>query len=111
LECHEDPKVIGLGEGILHQKNGKRFFRPTYDAVSSKMDLSHPLDAYVDPDGNPLQTGFENGVRPFNKAEIDRIVGVAPCLGCHTSYADRIYNDFQASKKRFETDEGLPCFK
>ncbi len=111
LECHEEPKVIGLGDGILHQKNGKRVFRPTSDASSSGMDLSHPLDAYVNLDGEPLQTGFGNGVRPFNRAEIDRIFEVAPCLGCHSGYDDRVYGDFQKSKKRFETDAGLPCLK
>jgi len=111
IDCHEDPKVIGLGEGILHQKEGRRNFRPTYDAAGSGLGLSHPLDAYVNLDGEPLQTGFKNGVRPFTREEIDRILGVAPCLGCHTGYDDPIYLNFQESKKRFEREAGLPCLK
>jgi len=112
LECHEDPKVVGLGEGILHQKEGRRIFRPTYDAVGSGLGLSHPLDAYVSLDGEPFQTGFKNGVRPFTGDEIDRILGVAPCLGCHPTYDDPIYRNFQESKGRFQEEAaGLPCLK
>ena len=111
LECHEDPKVIGLGEGILHQKDGRRIFRPTCDGPSSGTGLSHALDAYVNLDGEPLQTGFRNNVRPFRRGEIDRILGVAPCIGCHESYDDPIYRNFQESKKRFETETGLPCLR
>jgi hypothetical protein len=111
LECHEDPKVVGLGEGILHQKEGSRIFRPTYDAIGSGLGLSHPLDGYVDLDGEFLQTGFKNSVRPFKRDEIDRILGVAPCLGCHPAYNDPIYRDFQESKRRFQGEAGLPCTK
>jgi len=111
LECHEDPKVIGLGEGILHQKDGHPVFRPTYDAMTQGMGFSHPLDGYVNLDGQSLQTGFKNGVRPFGRAEINRILGVSPCLGCHPSYDDPIYHDFQESKKRFLTEAELPCTK
>ncbi|MBW2204930.1 MAG: hypothetical protein JRF52_12835, partial [Deltaproteobacteria bacterium] len=48
---------------------------------------------------------------PFNKEEIDRILSVSPCLGCHDSYEDRIYADFKESDKRFEIEGGLPCLK
>ena len=119
LECHQDPKVIGLGEGILHQKGGKRVFRPTYDSSSSPprtgsstgIDVSFPLDSFVNLKGEPLQSGPGKGVRPFNKEEIDRILSVSPCLGCHDSYEDRIYADFKESDKRFEIEGGLPCLK
>jgi hypothetical protein len=111
LECHEDPKVMGLGEGILYQKGGRRIFRPTYDAIGSGLGLSHPLDAYVGLDGEPLQTGFIDSVRPFKSDEIDRILGVAPCLGCHPGYDDAIYCDFQVSKERFQGEAGLPCLR
>lgn len=109
LECHEDPKVVGLGEGILHQKAGKWIFRPTYDPIGSGLGLSHPLDAYVGLDGEPLQTGYKGSVRPFNRDEMDRILGVTPCLGCHTGYDDPIYRDFHASMRRFQEEAGLPC--
>ena len=53
LECHQDPKVIGLGEGILHQKGGKRVFRPTYDSSSS-----------------PPRTGPSTGTVSFKKPSV-----------------------------------------
>jgi len=119
LECHQDPKVIGLGEGILHQKGGKQVFRPTYDSSSSPprtgsstgMDVSFPLDGFVNLSGEPLQSGSGKGVRPFNKEEIDRILSVDPCLGCHNRYDDKIYADFKESKRRFEMEGGVPCLK
>ena len=100
LECHQDPKVIGLGEGILHQKGGKQVFRPTYDSSSSGMDVSFPLDGFVNLSGEPLQSGSGKGVRPFNKEEINRILSVDPCLGCHNRYDDKIYANFKESNKR-----------
>jgi len=109
LECHQDPKVVGLGEGILHQKAGKWIFRPTWDPIASGLGLSHPLDGYVGLDGQPFQTGYQERVRPFNRDEMERILGVGPCLGCHATYDDPIYRDFQASRRKFEDGAGLPC--
>jgi len=110
-ECHEDPKVLGLGEGILHRKEGQRTFRPTYDAAAAGLGVSYPLDAYVTLDGHLLQAAAGNGVRPFDRDEIDRILGVAPCLGCHAGYDDPIYRDFQESLRRFREEAELPCLK
>jgi hypothetical protein len=109
LDCHGDPKVMGLGEGILQQKAGTLVFRPTHDARASGLGLSHALDAYVSVKGDPLQTGHKGSVRPFTRDEIDRILGVGPCLGCHTGYDDPIYRDFQTSRRRFQEEAGLPC--
>ena len=109
IDCHADPKTIGLGEGILYQHKGKRLFRPTHRASDHGSDLSFPLDGFVNLAGKPLQAGAKNGVRPFDLEEIDRILSVEPCLGCHSTYEDRIYRDFPKSMKRFKTDEGLPC--
>ena len=111
IDCHTDPKTIGLGEGILYRNGGKRIFRPTHQPTESDhgLGLSFPLDGFVTLAGNPLQTGSKNGVRPFNVKEIDRILSVDACVGCHSTYEDRIYQDFPKSLKRFETERGLPC--
>jgi len=111
LDCHEDPKVLGLGEGILHWKGRKRIFRPTYDALAAGLAVSHPLDAYVTLDGESLQADPATGVRPFNREEMDRVLGVAPCLACHMGYDDPIFRAFQESKRRFQEEAGLPCLK
>jgi len=109
LDCHRDPKTMGLGEGILYRNGGKRVFRPTHNASDHGPGLSFPLDGFVTLGGRPLQAGVKNGVRPFNITEIDRILSVDPCLGCHDTYEDRIYQDFPESMNRFETEAGLPC--
>jgi hypothetical protein len=110
IDCHTDPKTVGLGEGILQQTGGRRFFRPTHSASDIGPGLPFPLDGFVNLKGDALQTGTANGVRPFNQGEIDRILSVGPCLGCHNTYEDRIYRDFSKSLERFETDGRLPCF-
>ncbi len=111
IDCHADPKTIGLGEGILHRNGGKQVFRPTHQPTASDhgSELTFPLDGFVSLAGNPLQAGSKNGVRPFDGKEIDRILSVDPCVGCHSTYEDRIYQDFPKSLKRFETEQGLPC--
>ena len=111
IDCHADPKTIGLGEGILYRNGGKQVFRPTHQPTGSDRgsELTFPLDGFVTLAGNPLQTGSKNGVRPFDGKEIARILSVDPCVGCHSTYEDRIYQDFPKSLKRFEADQGLPC--
>ncbi len=111
LDCHANPKTIGLGEGILNRKGGRTIFRPTFDSAASGLDIPFPLDAYATLGGDPLQTDSQEGVRPFNKEEIGRTLGVGPCLGCHDTYDDPIYGDFSGSVERFKSDPRLPCRK
>jgi hypothetical protein len=111
LECHGDPKALGIGEGILHPMGETWVFRPTYDSESSSLGVSFPLDGFVSINGAPLQSLSLEGTRPFNKKEIDRIFSVNACLGCHGRYDDKIYKDFHESKRRFETEPRLPCLK
>ena len=109
LDCHADPKTLGLGEGILYQRGDERIFRPTYDAAANELGLPFALDQLVDIYGKPLQKGSSNGVRPFDCTELERILRVKPCLGCHKSYEDRIYENFEKSLHRFKTHKTLPC--
>jgi hypothetical protein len=108
-ECHGDPKVLGLGEGLLHQRNGTWVFRPTYDAAATGLGIPFPLDGYVDVSGKRLQTASRKATRPFNGKEIQRILAVTPCLGCHNRYDDPIYRDFPKALSRFNRDPALPC--
>jgi hypothetical protein len=109
LDCHGDPKTLGLGEGILHYHDGTWTFRATYDAVSSGLGVNFPLDGLVGPGGEAFQKNGSDGTRPFDGGELRRILSVNPCIGCHNRYEDKIYQDFPESKKRFETENGLPC--
>lgn len=41
--------------------------------------------------------------------DLDRILKVGLCIGCHMEYGDKIYQDFQKSLKRFFEEDSLPC--
>jgi len=109
LECHSDPKTLGFGEGLIRHEEGKRLFRPTYDGAASGLGISFPLDAVVSPGGRPLLVASREGTRPFNKEELDSILSVNACLGCHARYDDPLYQDFKGGRARFDGDDGLPC--
>lgn len=111
VECHGDAKVLGLGQGILVEQNGQAVFRPTYDIQSSGIDLPFALDAFTDVTGERLQQGARGMVRPLNMNEIQSIIYVGQCIGCHHEYSDPIYTDFQRSTHRFETDGRVPCLR
>jgi hypothetical protein len=111
LECHGDPKALGLGEGRLFEQKGEVTFRATYDAPSSGIGLPFALDAFVNILGQPLQRGAWGMVRPFNREEMEKILYVGQCAGCHALYKDPIYTDFPQSKQRFETEAGIPCLR
>jgi hypothetical protein len=109
LECHGDPKALGLGEGILHRQNSKWAFRPTYDGSASGLGIDFPLDGYVDLAGQRLQEPSRNGARPLGAEELEKILWVGVCLGCHDRYEDPIYEAFSDAKRRFVSDAHIPC--
>ena len=97
IECHTDPKSIGLGDGRLrYSLNGLSIIR------------TYRLDAFVDINGDQLQGCSSEGDRPFNREEIHRILRVGICLGCHKGYEEGIYQDFDKSLERFLKKEA-PC--
>ncbi len=107
-ECHGDPKAIGLGDGMILTDNGVLKIRSTYDSRSSGMDMDFPPDAIVNIKGEVLQSPSTKTGRPFNRDEIRRILRVNLCTGCHDTYNDPIYSDFEKSMNRF-LNENLPC--
>jgi hypothetical protein len=89
VECHLDPKSLGLGEGRLRvDSTGTVHLEPIYDSSASGLKISFPIDAAVDTDGTMLQGTSHRLSRPFNKKEIGKILGIAPCLPCHDRYDD-----------------------
>lgn len=111
IECHGDPKTLGLGEGAFLRRGGKWLLRPTYDSISSGLGISFALDGFTSLNRAAPDTGTVVAPRAFNQAEIERILSVNACLGCHDRCEDKIYRDFPGSRRRFETDTGLPCRK
>jgi hypothetical protein len=109
IECHGDPKSMGLGEGRLSYDKGKPSFRATYDSSASGLGVGFPLDAFTDLEGRTLHKTSREASRAFSKTELANILRVNACLGCHDRYGDRIYADFRSSFRTFLLRNDLPC--
>jgi len=93
IDCHFDPKALGLGEGRLTLKADNKTLRidPIYDSLASGLKIDFPLEAVVNPAGKPLQSTSHELARPFNAEEIRKITEIAPCLACHDRYNDPVW--------------------
>jgi hypothetical protein len=93
IDCHLDPKAMGLGEGRLSADPTTHELQvnPIYDSALSGLKISFPLEAVVDARGNVLQGTSHRLSRGFNAKEIARIVGIAECLACHDRYDDPVW--------------------
>lgn len=88
IDCHLDPKSIGLGEGTLNQS--KSSIDSIYQS-SNQMQISYPLDQFVTIKGEQLQGTSHDRARGFNQDEITKILAIGPCLPCHDKYDDPIW--------------------
>ncbi|MGC8604687.1 MAG: hypothetical protein ACP5VS_13520, partial [Desulfomonilaceae bacterium] len=93
IDCHLDSKSIGLGEGnISCDAQGKAIsVSPIYNSFESGLQIKFPLDAIIGADGNEIQGSSHKLSRGFNRDEIRRILGIAPCLPCHDRYDDPVW--------------------
>ncbi len=93
VDCHSDPKALGLGDGILtwNSKTKSMELLSIYDSKSSGLRIRFPVDAIVDSSGSVQQSTSHKLSRGFNKEEIRRIVSIAPCLPCHDRYDDPVW--------------------
>ncbi|MBI5571821.1 MAG: hypothetical protein HY914_17900 [Desulfomonile tiedjei] len=93
IDCHLDPKALGLGDGRLTREAGsnKLHVEPIYDSASSGLNIPYPIDAVVDTEGTILQGTSHKLSRGFNREELAKIVGIAPCLPCHDRYTDPVW--------------------
>ncbi len=96
VDCHSSPKTVGLGEGKIYEKDGKLEFSGVEQGVMTASGRTVPFDAWVTIDGEQLQHGSRHNVRPFNKAELDKILRVGLCVDCHDSYSDPIWKTYKA---------------
>lgn len=96
VECHTSPKVLGLGEGTVQEKNGVWTFRPLDQGVDTHAGETVGLDAFVTIEGKPLQHGSRADLRPFNREELHKILRVGLCLECHTEYSDPVWKKYDA---------------
>lgn len=94
-DCHASPKTIGLGEGTVQKKDGQWHFFPVERGIRDDKGNQLPaFDNFVTIDGEPLQHGSRANLRPFNAAEIRRILRVGLCLDCHTGMDDPAYRNY-----------------
>ncbi|MFV0439349.1 MAG: hypothetical protein ACK5PS_18365 [Desulfopila sp.] len=96
-DCHAAPKTVGLGEGTVFLQDGELAFRPTGRGVQTAEGETVPLDAWVDLSGTPLQHGSRADLRPFNSDELERILRVGRCVGCHDSYQDTLWQTYSSA--------------
>ncbi|MDZ7761477.1 MAG: hypothetical protein U5L00_14640 [Desulfovermiculus sp.] len=109
IDCHLDPKTIGLGQGHLYTGQGHITIQPLYDSQKSKFGLQVPPEAFVSLDGSQLQTTSRPDRRPFTREELQTVFRPGPCLTCHHGYADPVYVDFENSLRRIKTGKAPDC--
>ncbi len=109
-DCHFNPATLGLGRGNLDIKDGNITFTPIYNSTKSGMPFSYPIDAFVSVEGKQFQSTSRKEARSFNRKELNKIVKAYRCIICHNSYDDKIYVDFNKSKKLFYSGK-TPCLK
>lgn len=110
LDCHAAPKALGLGEGRLSWRPEGLDFKPTYDAKRSGFGTSSSPSAFTTLQGEQLQVTAGLSQRPFSRAEMQNILSVTPCLGCHDDPADPVYEDFARSSRRLEQGQAGQCW-
>jgi len=89
VECHTDPRAIGLGTGSLSLINGSWAFTPALSPLGIP-GIHHPLDAFVSVDGTPFVHTSRPGLRPFSGREIRSVLDVGLCLECHRDFTDPV---------------------
>jgi len=97
-DCHASPKTVGLGEGTVTKTQGEWQFFPVDQGIDTVAGRTVGLDTFVTIEGEPLQHGSRNDLRPFNKDELQRILRVGLCLDCHTDYSDPAYTNYDPKR-------------
>jgi len=97
-DCHSSPKTLGLGEGTVLKKDGKWEFVPVDQGVDTLEGRTVGFDNFVTIDGEQLQHGSRDNLRPFNGEELRRILRVGLCLQCHTKYDDPAYKNYDPKR-------------
>jgi len=101
VDCHFNPQTLGLGAGNLNIKDNNITFEPYYNSIESGLPINYPIDSLVSKDGVQFQSFSRDEARGFNKKEVSKIVEAYKCIICHNKWDDKIYKDFNLSKKLF----------
>ena len=95
-DCHNNPKALGLGSGILSLGRSWKDNKHLSPFIGEKA-FPHSWESFAAPDGRPLQSISHPGARFFDQEDLTKILQVTPCLPCHDSYRDPIYQDIKKS--------------
>ncbi len=90
LECHTDPRAMGLGAGSLEKIDGKWHFAPATAIDRRRCEERPRLDGFVDISGKALVLTSRTDLRPFNQRELNAILNAGQCLLCHKSFDDKV---------------------
>ncbi len=101
VDCHFNPQTLGMGAGILDIKDNNITFQPFYNSLESGLPINYPIDSLVSKDGQQFQSFSRDKARGFNQKEVSKIVEVYKCIVCHKDWDDKIYENFDKSKKLF----------
>jgi len=94
LDCHGSTKTMGLGEGRVTWEGEKPVFHGIEKGVETASGRTVPLDSYVTIDGKPLQHSSRPDLRPFNSEELQGILRVGQCVGCHNQHQDPVWKNY-----------------
>lgn len=93
-DCHASTKTVGLGEGTVVMRDGKLTFERIDRGVDTSAGRTPPFDGFVNLDGEPLQHGSRANLRPFNGRELQAVLRVGLCAGCHDRYDDPAWREY-----------------
>ncbi len=106
-DCHLNPKALGLGDGKLtidpDPTGAKDSMKYVYEMERSGLTPMFPLDVMATPQGKQIASTSHVGSRPFNQAEMNRILKVGNCLPCHDGYDASIYQNIYKAYEDFGT--------
>ena len=100
-ECHFSSTALGFGRGNLEFENGNLKFSPYFEANATKFGFSYPIDAFLDTNGTQNQHASKND-KALNITQIQKITNAYKCVICHDSWSDKIYENFEISKDKFD---------
>jgi hypothetical protein len=111
--CHLSPKALGIGQGFLSLGAvwAKNKFVSLVDPGKNGNPLGFAWESLVSATGRVLMGTTHPRARPFNAAELKRMIRVGSCLPCHDRYDDPIYRNWPQSLELAGSDKHLRLIK
>ncbi|MBI5607354.1 MAG: hypothetical protein HY902_00575 [Deltaproteobacteria bacterium] len=98
-DCHRQPRALGLGQGQLDVDAQPPKFTPLVAQPGAAGRASDGWTALSD--AEPGRSS-QPGARSLNAKEIQSVVEVGRCLGCHDAREEVIFGDFGKARERLQ---------